>query len=57
MLQHRGRDRCHGQIPIFIRPYHAKEEDKALIKQRDEKMILSGYVKGRIFTLFQPGKC
>ena len=31
MPQHRGRDTCHRQITIFIRPYHVKEEDKALI--------------------------
>ena len=31
MSQHRGRDRHHEQITIFIRPYHVKEEDKVLI--------------------------
>ena len=31
MPKHRGRGRCYGQIPIFIRPYHVKEEDKVLI--------------------------
>ena len=31
MSQHRGRDRCHGQIPISHKIYHVKEEDKVLI--------------------------
>ena len=31
MPQHRSRNKCHGQIPIFIRPCHIKEEDKTLI--------------------------
>ena len=31
MPKHRRRNRCHRQISIFVRPYHVKEEDKALI--------------------------
>ena len=39
MPQHRGRDRCHGQIPIFfIGPYHAKEEDKAVINKEIKRL-------------------
>ena len=34
--------------PISIRPYHVKEEDKALI---DREMKLR-YIEGRIFTIF-----
>ena len=29
MSQHRCRNRCHGQIPISITPYHVKEKDMA----------------------------
>lgn len=36
--------------PFLIRPYHVKEEDKALI-DRDAKVMLSRNIKGRIFTL------
>ena len=38
MPTHRGRDRCHGQIPIFIRPYHVKEEDKTLIDKEMKRL-------------------
>ena len=47
MPQHRGRDRCHGQIPIFIRPYHEKEEDKALIEKEMKKVCYLGILKER----------
>ena len=45
MPQHRGRDRCHGQIPIFIRPYQAKEEDKALINKEMKRLCYLGILK------------
>ena len=45
MPQHRGRDRCHGQIPIFIRPYHVKEEDKALINKEMKRLCYLGILK------------
>ena len=45
MLQHRGRDRYHGQIPIFIRPYHAKEENKALINKEMKSLCSLGILK------------
>ena len=38
MPQHRGRNRCHRQITIFIRPYHVKEEDKALISKEMKRL-------------------
>ena len=38
--------------PFFIRPYHVKEEDKALIDK--DMFMLFGCIKGRIFSLFQP---
>ena len=45
MPQHRGRNRCHRQIPIFIRPYHAKEEDKALIDKEIKRLCYLGILK------------
>ena len=38
MPQHRSRDRCPGYIPIFMRPYHATEEDKALIDKEMKRL-------------------
>ena len=46
MPQHRGRDRCRGQIPIFIRPYHVKEEDKTLINKEMKILCYLGILKG-----------
>ena len=37
--------------PFFIRPYHVREEDKAVIDKEMKKTILYGYLKGRIFSL------
>ena len=45
MPQHRGRNRCHGQIPIFIRPYHGKEEDKTLINNEMTRLCYLGILK------------
>ena len=45
MPQHRGRNRCHRQIPIFIRLYHAKEEDKALIDKEMKRLCYLGILK------------
>ena len=45
MPQHGGRDTCHGQIPIFIRPYHVKEEDKALINKEMKRLCYLGILK------------
>ena len=45
MPQHRGRDRCHRQIPIFIRPYHSKEGDKALINKKMNRLSYLGILK------------
>ena len=36
---------------FFIRPYHLREEDKAINGQGNEKTVLHGYLKGRIFSL------
>ena len=46
MPQHRGRDRCHGQIPIFIRNCHVKEEDKTLIDKEMKRLCYLGILKG-----------
>ena len=45
MPQHRGRNRCYRQIPFFIRPYHAKEEDKALINKEMKRLCYLGILK------------
>ena len=37
--------------PFFIRPYHVREEDKVVIRQRNEETMLYGYPEGRIFSL------
>ena len=37
----RSRNRCHGQIPIF-KPYHVKEEDKALIDKEMKQLCYLG---------------
>ena len=42
MPQHRGRNRCNRQITIFIRPYHVKEEDKALINKEMKRLCYLG---------------
>ena len=41
------------KFQFFIRPYHVKEEDKALIDKGDEMFMLFGYTEKRIFSLFQ----
>ena len=45
MPQHRGRNRCHGQSTFFIRPYHVKEEDKALIDKEMKCLCYLGILK------------
>ena len=45
MPQYRGRNRCHRQITIFIRPYHVKEEDKALINKEIKRLCYLGILK------------
>ena len=37
---------------FFLRPYHVKEEDKALIDKEMRMFMLFGYIKRRIFNLF-----
>ena len=38
--------------PFFIRPYHVREEEKAIIDKEIKKNVLHGYLEGRIFSLF-----
>ena len=45
MPQHRGRNRCHRQITIFIRPNHVKEEDKTLIDKEMKRLCYLGILK------------
>ena len=39
-------------IFFFIRPFHAREEDKAIL-DKEMKRLLFRYSKGRIFNLFK----
>ena len=40
--------------PFFIRPFNAREEDKAIFRQGNEKIMLLGNFEGRLFSLFKP---
>ena len=40
--------------PFFIRPYHVREEDKVFMDKGNEKIMLHGYLKRGIFSLFKP---
>ena len=42
------------KFPFFIRPYHAKEEDKALIDKAMKRLCYLDILKRRFFTLLQP---
>ena len=54
MLQHRGRNRCHTQISIFIRPYHVKEEDKTLIDKEMKWLCYLAILKERFSPYSSP---
>ena len=43
-----------NKTPVFIRPNHAKEEDKNALDKGNEEIMLLGYTEGRYFILFQP---
>ena len=45
MPQIRSGNRCHRQISIFIRPYHVKDEDKALIDKEMKCLCCVGILK------------
>ena len=38
--------------PFFIRPYHVKEEDRNIL-DKEMKVMLQMYLKGRIFSIFE----
>ena len=40
--------------PFFIRPFHAREEDKAILDKEMKRIVLSGNIEGRFFSLFKP---
>ena len=40
--------------PFFIRPFHANEDDKNNLRQGNEMIMLFGYFKGRLLSIFQP---
>ena len=40
--------------PFFIRPFHAKEEDKAILDKEMKWFMLLGNFEGRLFSLFKP---
>ena len=39
---------------FFIRLFHAREEDKAILDKEMKKIVLFGYLERRIFSLFKP---
>ena len=45
MPKHRGRHRCNGQITIFIRLYHVREEDKKVIDKEMKQLCYLGILK------------
>ena len=40
--------------PFFIRPFHAKGEDKTILDKKNEKIMLLENSERRLFSLFQP---
>ena len=45
MPKHRGRDRGHKQVTIFIRPYHVREEDKVVIDNKMKRLCYMGILE------------
>ena len=41
--------------PFFIRPFHAKEEDKAILDKEMKRLCYIGNFEGRLFSLLKPG--
>ena len=41
--------------PFFIRPFHAKEEDKAILDKEVKRLCYLGILKQRLFSLLKPG--
>ena len=40
--------------PFFIRPYHNKTGRQGIYGQGNEEIMLYGYLKRRVFSLFKP---
>ena len=40
--------------PFFIRPFHAKEEDKAILVKEMKRLCYLGNFEGRLFSVFKP---
>ena len=40
--------------PFFMRPFHAREEDKTILDKKNEKTVLLGNFERRPFSLFKP---
>ena len=45
MPKHRGRDVVTDKSPFFIRPYHVREEDKAIIDKEMKRLCYMGILK------------
>ena len=43
--------------PFFIRPFHAREEDKANTRQGNEKIVLFRYFEGKVFQPIPAQSC
>ena len=39
--------------PFFIRPYHIREEDKKVIDKEMKHVMVFGYIKRGIFSIFK----
>ena len=40
--------------PFFIRLFHAREEDKAILDKEMKRLCLSGNIERRFYSLFKP---
>ena len=40
------------ESPLFVRPYHIRQEDKAFTDKEMKAIVLYGYSEGRILSLF-----
>ena len=40
--------------PFYIRTFHAREEDKAILEEEMKRLHYSGNIEGRFFSLFKP---
>ena len=40
--------------PFFVRPFHAREKDKAILDKEMKRIVLFRYFERRIFSLLKP---